>query len=194
MSEITPTSLNDLRKRMAAELAKHWKLFLIQGLLMCVLGGLAIALPQLATLAIEILVGWLFFVGGIVRCFTVFSAHKLPGSIWSIITALLAIAVGLLLILEPLKGTLSLTMILIALFIVQGVVSILLSFQFREHLSSWMWTLLSGGIDLVLAYLIWRGWPDTATWAIGLLVGINMLFAGFSLVFNALAARSGDPG
>jgi len=193
MSEITPPNLEELRQKMAAELAKHWKMFLIQGLIMGVLGALAIALPQFATLAVEILIGWLFLVGGIVRCFTLFSARSLPGSFWSIITALLAVGVGLVLILEPLKGALTLTMVLIALFIVQGIISILLSFQFRVHLSSWVWTLLSGVVDLVLAYLIWRGWPDTATWALGLLVGVNMLFAGISLIFNALAARNGDP-
>lgn len=193
MSENTPPDFEAMKKAMAAELSKHWKMFLIQGIVMGILGALAIALPQIATLAIEILIGWLFFVGGIVRGFTLFSTKGLPGSLWSILTAILAVVVGLILILDPLKGTLTLTMVLIALFIVQGIISIMLALQFREHLNSWIWTLLSGVVDLVLAYLIWKGWPDSASWAIGLLVGINMLFAGLSLVFTALAARNQGP-
>ena len=84
-------------------------------------------------------------------------------------------------------------MVKVAFFFNQGVFSILLALQFRAHIRSWIWTLLSGVIDLFLAYLISRGWPDTASWAIGLLVGINMLFAGIALIFTAFAARNSAP-
>lgn len=87
----------------------------------------------------------------------------------------------------------TLTMVMVAFFIIQGFFSILLALQFRAHIRSWGWTLISGAIDLVLAYLIWRGWPDTASWAIGLLIGINMLFAGMALIFTALSARNSAP-
>ena len=193
MSEITPPDLKALQQKMSEELAKHWKMFLFQGILMCLLGIVAIGTPQLATLAVEIFIGWLLLVGGVVRIFTLFRAPKLPGSFWSIITAVLLIAIGLLLVMQPLKGTLTLTMLLIALFIFQGLASVIIAFQFREHLKTWGWTLFSGVVDLVLAYMIWKGWPDSATWAIGLLVGINLLFGGITLVFTALAARSANP-
>lgn len=194
MSEINPQNLDALQHRMAEEFAKHWKLFMFQGLLLGILGVIAIALPQIATLAIEVFIGWLFFVGGVIRGLTAFRGRNLPGAFWSILISLLAIAVGLILILQPMKGTLTLTMVLIALFIVQGIFSILMSLQFREHLKSWFWTLFSGIVDLALAYLIWKGWPESAAWAIGLLVGINMLFAGMSLAFTALSARAQGPG
>ena len=84
----------------------------------------------------------------------------------------------------------TLTMIMVAFFIIQGVLSILLSLHFRRIVRSWGWTLLSGIVDLILAYLIWQGWPDTATWAIGLLVGINMLFAGMALITAAISLRN----
>jgi len=96
---------------------------------------------------------------------------------------------GLILILRPLPGVLTLTMVLIIFFIVEGIVSILAAIQHRNHLRSWGWVLFSGIIDLLLAFLIWDGWPSSAEWAIGLLVGINMLFFGLSLVMTALAAR-----
>lgn len=193
MSENTPMDLGTLQQKMAAELAKHWKMFLFQGILMCILGVVAIGTPQLATLAVEIFIGWLLLIGGIIRVITLFRAPKLPGSFWSIIIAFLLIALGLVLVLQPLKGALTLTMVLIALFIFQGLASVVIAFQFREHLKSWGWTLFSGVVDLVLAYMIWKGWPDSATWAIGLLVGINLLFGGMTLVFTALAARSANP-
>ena len=193
MSDNIPPDLDDLRQLMAAELAKHWKLFLFQGIVMGVLGALAIVVPQVATLVVDIFVGWLFLVGGIVRGLTIFRTRSLPGTAWSVLAAILAIILGLLLILQPAQGVLTLTMVLVAFFIIQGIASIFLALQFRTHLKTWGWTLVSGIVDLVLAYLIWKGWPDTATWAIGLLVGINMLFAGMALVFTALAARAGSP-
>ena len=193
MSDNIPPELNNLQKLMAEELAKHWKLFLFQGIILGILGAVAIIVPQIATLVVEIFIGWLFLIGGIVRGLTIFRPRNLPGTLWSLLAAVLAIILGLLLVLQPLKGTLTLTMVMIAFFIIQGVLSISISLQFREHLRSWGWTLFSGIVDLILAYLIWKGWPDTATWAIGLLVGINMLFAGLSLVFMALSARNGSP-
>jgi uncharacterized membrane protein HdeD (DUF308 family) len=193
MSENTPPDLEALQQKMSDELAKHWKMFLFQGILMCLLGVVAVGTPQLATLAVGIFIGWLLVVGGIARIITLFRAPKLPGSFWSIITAILVIAVGLVLALEPLKGTLTLTMALIALFIFQGLASVIIAFQFRAHLKSWGWTLFSGIVDLVLAYMIWKGWPDSAAWAIGLLVGINLLFGGMTLIFTALAARPANP-
>ena len=113
----------------------------------------------------------------------------MPGFAWSLLTALLAILFGLILIFRPLAGALTLTMILVAFFILEGVTAIVLAVRHREHLRSWGWVLFSGIVDLLLAYLIWAGWPSSADWAIGLLVGINMLFFGLSLVMTALTAR-----
>ena len=183
------TDLESLRRQLALTIHAHWKLFLAQGILMIVLGFLAVAEPNIATLAVGIFVGWLFFVGGIFRAASVWHSRQAPGFAWSMLTAILAIVLGLILILRPLPGVLTLTMVLIVFFIVEGVASILAAIQHRNHLRSWGWVLFSGIIDLLLAFLIWAGWPSSADWAIGLLVGINMLFFGLSLVMTALAAR-----
>jgi len=150
---------------------------------------LAVALPNLATLAVEIFVGWLFFVGGIFRTASVWHSRQAPSFVWSMLTAILSIVLGLILVLRPLAGVLTLTMVLVAFFIIEGIASIIGAVEHRQHLRSWGWVLFSGIIDLVLAYLIWAGWPSSASWAIGLLVGINMLFLGLSLVMTAVAAR-----
>ena len=183
------TDLEALRRQLASTIHTHWKLFLAQGIVMMVLGFLAVAVPNIATLAIEIFIGWLFFVGGIFRALSVWHSRQAPGFAWSMLTAILSIALGLILTLRPLAGVLTLTMVLVAFFIIEGVASIIGAIEHRQHLRSWGWVLFSGIIDLVLAYLIWQGWPSSASWAIGLLVGINMLFLGLSLVMTALAAR-----
>ena len=84
----------------------------------------------------------------------------------------------------------TLTIVLVAFFIIEGIAVIIAAIRFREQFPGWGWTLFSGVVDLVLAYLIWRGWPSSAGWAIGLLAGINMLFFGLSLTMTAVAART----
>ena len=183
------TDIDGLRRQLALTIHAHWKLFLAQGIVMMVLGFLAVAVPILATLAVEIFVGWLFFVAGLFRAVWVWRSRQTPGFAWSFLAAVLAIVLGVVLIARPLAGVLTLTMVLVAFFIIEGIASIVDAIEHRQHLRSWGWVLFSGVIDLLLAYLIWAGWPSSASWAIGLLVGINMLFLGLSLVMTALAAR-----
>jgi uncharacterized membrane protein HdeD (DUF308 family) len=187
MSDIT--DFEGLRRQLASTIHAHWKLFLAQGIVMMVLGVLAVAVPNIATLAVEIFVGWLFFAGGIFRAISVWHSRRAPGFAWSLLAAVLSVVLGLILIFHPLAGVLTLTMVLVAFFVIEGIVSIVAAIEHRQHLRSWGWVLFSGIIDLLLAYLIWQGWPSSAAWAIGLLVGINILFLGLSLVMTALAAR-----
>jgi uncharacterized membrane protein HdeD (DUF308 family) len=183
------TDFEGLRRQLASTIHAHWKLFLAQGIVMMVLGLLAVAVPNIATLAVEIFVGWLFFVGGIFRAISVWRSPRALGFAWSLLAAVLSVVLGLILIFHPFAGVLTLTMVLVAFFIIEGIASIVAAVEHRQHLRSWGWVLFSGIIDLLLAYLIWQGWPSSAAWAIGLLVGINMLFLGLSLVMTALAAR-----
>jgi len=194
MSNQALSGLDGIQRRLAAAIHAHWKLFLAEGIVMMVLGLLAIAVPEVATLAITLLIGWLFFIGGIFRTISVVQHRAMPGFVWSLLTAVLAILLGLVLILRPIAGVLTLTIWLIVFFIIEGIAAIFLAIEHRRHLPSWGWVLLSGLVDLLLAYLIWDGWPSSAAWAIGLLVGINMVFVGLSLIMTALAARTMAPG
>jgi uncharacterized membrane protein HdeD (DUF308 family) len=194
MSNQALSGLDGIQSRLAAAIHAHWKLFLAEGIVMMVLGLLAIAVPEVATLAITILIGWLFFIGGIFRTISVLQHRAMPGFAWSLLIAVLAILLGLILIIRPIAGALTLTIWLIVFFIIEGIAAIFLAIEHRRHLPSWGWVLLSGLVDLLLAYLIWDGWPSSAAWAIGLLVGINMVFVGLSLVMTALAARTMAPG
>jgi uncharacterized membrane protein HdeD (DUF308 family) len=185
-------STNDakpLASDVAALMQAHWRRFLVQGVLMIALGTLAVALPVVTTLAVEILVGWLFVIGGVWRAISLARSSRMPGFGWSLAMAIVAIALGAMLVMMPLAGMLTLTMLLITFFVLEAIGKILFALDLRKHSHSWSWALATGILDLFLAALIFAGWPSTAAWAIGLLVGINMIFFGVSLVMISLAAR-----
>ncbi|MGA2311414.1 MAG: HdeD family acid-resistance protein [Xanthobacteraceae bacterium] len=177
-------------RALAGAIHEHWGLFLAEGIILIILGIAAIALPPIATLAFTIIIGWVFLISGVVGLFTTFWARHVPGFWWSLISAIIGIAAGVVLLLWPITGTLSLTLVLIAFFVVEGIVSIMYAIEHRNQLTGrWGWMLVSGIIDLILAGIIFAGLPGTAVWALGLLVGINMLFGGAALIAMALAAR-----
>jgi len=173
-----------------AALHEHWALFLVEGVVLLVLGATAVVLPPIATLAVTILFGWLFLVSGIVGLFTTFWMRHAPGFWWSLLSAVLGIIVGAMLLASPLVGAFSLTLVLIVFFIIEGAASIMFALDHRRELSGqWGWMLMSGIIDLALAMMIFAGLPSTAAWAVGLLVGINMIFGGAAMIAMALHAR-----
>ena len=168
----------------------HWGMFLFEGIVLVVLGAAAIIVPVIATLAFTLVIGWLFLISGGVGLVTTFWMRQAPGFWWALLSAVIAILAGIVLILWPISGTVSLTLVLIAFFIVEGIVSIMYAIDHRNQLSGqWGWMLFSGIIDLILAAIIFSGLPGSAAWALGLLVGINMVFGGTSLIAMALAAR-----
>ncbi|HWM47391.1 MAG TPA: HdeD family acid-resistance protein [Xanthobacteraceae bacterium] len=173
----------------APVLRKVSKLFLIEGIILIVLGVLAIALPVIATFALTILFGWLFFIGGVVGLVTSFWSRQAPGFWWSLLSAALGIVVGLLLIAQPATGALSLTFLLVAFFLAEGAVTIMFAISHRGELEGrWIFMLASGIVTLVLAVLILMGLPGTAAWALGLLVGVDLLFGGIALIAMGSAA------
>ncbi len=179
-----------MSRAVASAIHEHWVLFLIEGIVLLILGVVAILVPLIATLAFTILVGWLFLISGIVGLIATFWARNAPGFWWSLISAVIGILAGLALLTSPIVGALSLTLVLVAFFIIEGIASIMYAVDHRRQLtSSWFWMLLSGVIDLILAAIILAGLPGTAVWALGLLVGINMLFGGAALIAMARAAR-----
>jgi uncharacterized membrane protein HdeD (DUF308 family) len=187
---INQTEAERMGGAVAGAIHEHWGLFLAEGIILVILGLIAIVVPPLATLAFTIIIGWLFFVSGVVGLITTAWARGAPGFWWSLVSAIIAIAAGVVLLLWPVNGTLSLTLVLIAFFIVEGGASIFYAVEHRDQLSGrWGWMLVSGIIDLILAAIILAGLPGTASWALGLLVGINMVFGGAALIAMALAAR-----
>jgi len=178
------------RPDMAAVMKQHWKALLIEGILLVILGLLAIALPLLASIAITLFLGWMFLISGIAGLILTFWARQIPGFWWSILSALLSLAAGILLLGWPGQGVISLTLVLGVFFVMEGVASIMYGLEHRRELSGrWGWMVAAGVLDLIISAMIITGLPGSAGWAIGLLVGINLLFGGTTLMGMAVAAR-----
>jgi len=187
---LNQTPAESIGRAVASAIHEHWVMFLIEGIILVLLGIAAIVLPPIATIAFTIIIGWIFLVSGILGLITTFWARQAPGFWWALISAIIAIAAGVVLLLWPISGAVSLTLVLIAFFVVEGIASILYAIEHRNQLTGrWGWMLVSGIIDLILAAIIFSGLPGTAVWALGLLVGINMVFGGVALIGMALAAR-----
>jgi len=119
-----------------------------------------------------------------------FRARHAPGFVWSLLSAALALLVGILLLVHPLRGLITLTFVLTAYFIIDGIFIIFLALSHRRELTGrWEWMLINGIIDLILAGIIISGMPGTFLWVLGLLVGIDLIFGGASLIAMALEAR-----
>jgi uncharacterized membrane protein HdeD (DUF308 family) len=187
------TALSDadaLRSELGAAVRRHWMMFLAEGILLIVLGILALIAPAVASIAATVFFGWILLLSGIAGLITTLRARQAPGFVWSLLSALLALVAGAVLLWWPLQGALSLTAVLIAFLLVEGVVSILYAFEHRSGLSGrWGWMLASGLIDVLLGAVLLSGLPGTALWALGLLIGINMMFGGWALILMALHAR-----
>ena len=189
-----PTTSDELRRDVASAIHAHWGLFLFEGIVLVLLGFAAIVVPVVATLAFTLVIGWLFLISGGVGLVTTFWMRNAPGFWWALLSAAIALAAGVILILWPINGVLSLTLVLIAFFAVEGIATLMYAFEHKAQLSGrWVWMLASGIVDLILAGIIFAGLPGTAAWALGLLVGINMLFGGTAMIGMALAARNPAP-
>ncbi len=184
-------NISEIQRAVGKSLHDHWVLYLVEGIVLVVLGVAAVVVPPLATLAVTILIGWLFLVSGVVGLFTTFWMRAAPGFWWALLSAVLGIVAGVWLLAAPVTGAFSLTVVLVAFFIIEGIASIMFSLEHKRELSgNWGWMLVSGVVDLVLAAMIFAGLPSSAAWALGLLVGINMVFGGTALIAMALRARN----
>jgi uncharacterized membrane protein HdeD (DUF308 family) len=187
---MNPSEVSAIRTATTRTLRAHWKLFLAEGIVLAILGLAAVAIPPVASLAVTLLFGWLFLLSGAVGLYTTFTMRGAPGFVWALVSAALGIATGLVLLVWPLSGVFSLTLVLIAFFAIEGIASILYAMAHKRELSgNWGLMLASGVVDLILAVIILAGLPGTAAWAIGLLVGINMVMGGAALIAMALHAR-----
>src|ERR1700721_4460074 len=186
-----PQDITRLQSEMSAAVHEHWKAFLFEGIRLVILGLAAMIVPPLASLAVTIFLGWLFLISGIAGLALTFWARRMPGFWWSLISAVLGIVAGIVLLARPVQGTLTLTIVVGAYFLAEGVATIMYALEHRRELSErWQWLLVGGIMDLLIAFIIITGLPSSAEWAIGLLAGINLLFGGAALIGMALAARN----
>jgi uncharacterized membrane protein HdeD (DUF308 family) len=170
-----------------AAIAENRKWFMVLGLALIILGAIAIAFPFVTTIAAKIFLGWVFLIGGIVQIFHAFSTQKWSEFLLTLLIGLVYLLAGAWLAFLPLAGILTLTAFLAAMFILQGALEAGMAVRMRPR-EGWAWMLLAGIIGIAVGVLIIAELPSSATWAIGLLVGINMISSGFAYFFLAMAA------
>ena len=184
------TTMNNMHQAVRETVRVHSGLFLAQGIMMTLLGVAAVIWPQISTLAVDLYVGWIFLVSGAVGVFMMFFAPNVSAFLWTLLTAALSLFAGVVLVWHPVEGAVSLTLLLVAFFIAEGVFQIAAAFSYRTTFpESWGWMLSSGIADLILALLLIAGWPSSASWALGLIVGVNLITSGIATIVVASAVR-----
>ena len=167
-----------------------WGLFLFEGIAMVVFGLIAILLPGIAGVATVILLGWLLIASGVVGAVSTLTHRRSPGFWWSLLSALLTLAVGVIFFAWPFGGLLTLSIALATFLALDGVFAIALAFNHRNALTpKWIWLLFNGIVDLLFASLICWWLPVSAVWAFGLFVGLDMLISGVTLIGMGWDAR-----
>jgi uncharacterized membrane protein HdeD (DUF308 family) len=161
---------------------------ILWGALLIVFGAVAVCLPFLAAVAVNALIGWLIILAGVVHLVLGFRAHGAGSVIWKVLVGVAYLCFGGYVILHPVLGVVSLTLLLASLFVIEGVLDFVLFAKMRpQHGASWV--LLDGIVSVLLGVLIYMQWPSSSAWAIGTLVGISMIFSGVARVMMSLAVR-----
>jgi uncharacterized membrane protein HdeD (DUF308 family) len=154
------------------------------GVLMIVFGVIAIASPVIASAAVSALLGWLFIIAGIAEIAYAFTGGRMLANL---VMGGLTVVAGGIMVFSPLAGALTLAWLLVFWCFLRGIMQVFTSFQLTEGRG---WMLVSGILSVLLAVMIWRGWPSTAIWALGLLVGLNLISAGVVIV-SASSKKAG---
>ncbi|MDR3636349.1 MAG: HdeD family acid-resistance protein [Isosphaeraceae bacterium] len=170
------------------ELRRRWGWFLGLGILLIVLGTVALGSTFLLTVVSVLFFGWLLIFGGVFQAVHAFLSKRWSGFFLDLLTGLLYVAVGFMIVANPSASAIALTL-LIAVFLIFGgifrvVVALAVPYQNR------VWLVLHGVINVLLGVAIWWQWPLSGLWVIGLFVGVDMIFNGWALVMLALAAKS----
>jgi uncharacterized membrane protein HdeD (DUF308 family) len=177
----TPSTLNALAPR-----AINWSIAL--SVLLIIAGLFALLIPGISGIAITLYFGWAMLFSGVTHLIFAFKTHTTSGRIWEILVGAVYLVVGFVLLMHPLDSLLVLTLVLAYYLFFEAIVEFIQFFQLRpRHGAGWL--LFDGVITLILAVMIWRSWPVSSVWVVGTLVGISMIFSGFSRLMLSLAAK-----
>jgi len=166
--------------------ATSWSM--VWGLLMVICGVLAIAVPLATSVGIVVLLAWLILFAAVAHLIFAFHSHSVGGFLWKLLLAVLYGFTGVYLLMNPVVGVASLTLLLAFFLLVEGILEIVLYFNIRRVAYAG-WVLFDGIITLLLGLLIWAQWPSSSAWIIGTLVGISLMFSGISRLMLSLAIR-----
>ena len=188
MQQLSQTDIESAIEAARAQIKQNWGWFLALGIVFVLAGLAAIAFPLLSTIATKIALGWIFLAGGVLMILHAFSASGWRGFLLGLLIGILYVVAGGWLAFFPFTGIITLTILLAALFLAEGVLEVIMAFRVRPH-EGWAWLLLSGLVAVAVGVMIAMQLPSSAAWAIGLLTGINLLMTGASFIALALAGR-----
>jgi len=178
-----------VKAELAPELfGRHWGWLLAFAIVQVIAGALAVAIPLLASLVAVAVFGWVMIVSAIFQIAHAIRVRKWPGFALHLLSGLLYATAGVLALLYPFPGMLVLTLCLAGLLLADGILRIVLASKVKPQ-QGWGWFLAGGIASIVLGGLLIFGWPATALWATGLLLGINLIFSGATNAALALACR-----
>lgn len=169
------------------EVGQHWGWFLALGIFLIIVGTLALGSSMAVTLFSMIFLGWLMILAGVVEAVHAFWKKEWGGLFLHLLIGVLYVVVGFMVLANPEASALSLTLIMAIFFILAGLFRIIMAGAMR--FPHWGWVLFNGIITLLLGILIWRQWPVSGLWVIGLFIGIDLIIAGWAWVMLSLAAR-----
>jgi uncharacterized membrane protein HdeD (DUF308 family) len=170
------------------ELRKRWGWFVGLGAILVMLGTLSLGYSVLTTLFATVFIGWLMIVGGVLQAIHAFSCKAWGGFFLDLLFGILYAVAGVIIIRHPAEAAMELTLLIALLLIFSGIFRIVSALAVR--FPNWIWLLLNGVVNLLLGLSVWHQWPISGLWVIGLFVGIDMLFNGWTLIMMGLAARS----
>jgi len=171
------------------EIARHASArSIVWAVLLIIFGMLAIGSPRLAALALNVVIAWLLVMAGVVHLFIAFHAHGAGSIVWKLLVGVAYLGFGVYLLMHPVLGVISLTLVLAALFLVEGILDIILFFKMRL-IPGAEWVLFDGIVTLLCGLLLYLGWPSNSVWAIGILVGASMILTGITRIMLSFTAR-----
>ena len=183
--------IKQMQQNMQHYFQTHWKSFLAEGIFLIILGLIAILVPHFFTVAIVVSLGWILLFGGTFLIARALLFFRMPGfGLW-LFMGILQLVIGYLFLAQPLEGILTLTLLMTLFFLLEGIAKISFALMMRP-LAHWGFVLFSGLTALILAVVVWMGWPGTAEWLLGLLFGINMFLGGWSLVNISLRYKDSN--
>ena len=169
-----------MRDAMRATVKRHSLWYLVQGALMFAAGVLALIYPVLSSVAVVYLLGWLLIISGLVQGIGLIGARNVPHFWLQLISVVLSVIIGFLFLTRPGDGLLTLTLLLIVFFMIEGFSKIIFALTIRPF-PNWGWVMLSGFVGVVLALLLWSMMPISAAWLLGVLLGVLLICEGAAL-------------
>ena len=170
------------------EAKKNSGFLIFLGILTVIFGIVAIGSPLITGVAVAVFVGFLLLASGVAQIIHAFKSKQWGTGFWGTVIGVLGVAAGLLMVFRPLVGLVTMTMLLAIYFLVDGISEIIAAFRIKPD-QGWGWVLFNGIIAVLLGFMIWRQWPVSGAWAIGLLVGIHILITGWSMIILGTGAR-----